>query len=113
MFHIGKAEKIILPRGKGVISADATVQAMVKMWDDNLLLLEVDKKIAGQLREDDFVIADYTPIAPDSPHRRMIITKIVRGDLARAIWKGFQKELEKRKTKTEPAPVMTPMPYIR
>jgi len=115
MFHIGRVEKIVLPKGKGVVSADATVQAMVKMWDDNLLLLEVDQKIARDIREEDFVIADYRPMSADSPNRKMIVTKIVRGELGKAIWKGFAKEFDKRKAKTESGQgaVPMPMPYIR
>lgn len=116
MFHIGKIMKVVLPKGKGIISADSTAQAMVKMWDDNLLLLEVDKKIASQLKEKDYVIADYTPVAMNSPHRRMIITRIVRGDLGRQIWDEFGKEFEKRKNKSDqPGPhiAQVPMPYIR
>ena len=113
MFHIGKVERIVLPKSKGVISADKTIQAMVKMWDDNLLLLEVDRKIAGQVKEDDFVIADYTPVAPNSPHRKMIITKIVRGALGKDIWKEFEKEHAKRKQKSESVSAQPQMPYIR
>ncbi len=115
MFHIGKVMKMVLPKGKGVISADGSIQAMVKMWDDNLLLLEVDKKIARDVREKDYIIADYTPIAPNSPHRRMIITKIVRGDLGKQIWDEFSREFAKRKNRAESVPQLAamPMPYIR
>ena len=115
MFHIGKVEKVVLPKGKGVISADSTVQAMIKMWDDNLLLLEVDAKIAKDLKEEDFVIADYRPVSADSPHRKMIITKIVRGELGRSVWKGFEKEFDKRKRSDSSGPhaAQVPMPYIR
>jgi hypothetical protein len=116
MFHIGRVEKVVLPKGKGVISADNSVQAVIKMWDDNLLLLEVDKKIASSVREKDYVIADYTPVAPDSPHRKMIVTKIVRGELGKEIWGAFEKEFEKRKNKADtsgPHMAQMPMPYIR
>lgn len=113
MFHIGKAEKIILSKSKGVISSDNTVQAMVRMWDDNLLLLEVDGKIGKELKEGDYIIADYRPITDNSPNRKMKIVKIVRGDLGRSIWKQFEKEHEKRKLKAESSPPQSPMPYIR
>jgi len=113
MFHIGKAEKIVLPKGKGVLSADGTVQVMARMWDDNLLLLEVDGKISKDLKEGDYVIADYRPMSENSPNRKMKITKIVRGELGKAIWKGFEKEHDKRKQKSEPASGQSPMPYIR
>ncbi len=115
MYHIGKIVRIVLPKGKGVISADSSIEAVVRMWDDNLLLLEVDKKIANQVREKDFVIADYTPVAPNSPHRRMLVTKILRGDLGKQIWDEFTREYEKRKSRPESAPQLQPMPmpYIR
>ncbi len=115
MFHIGKVMKIVLPKGKGIISADKSVQAMVKMWDENLLLLEVDRRIAKDIREKDYIIADYSPLAPNSPQRRMVVTKIVRGELGKQIWDEFGKEYSKRKSKAESAPQLAPMPmpYIR
>jgi len=113
MFHIGKVEKIILSKSKGVISSDNTVQAMTRMWDDNLLLLEVDGKIGKEIKDGDYAIADYRPISDNSPNRKMRITKILRGDLGRTIWKEFEKEHDKRKMKTESASAQPPMPYIR
>jgi len=113
MFHIGKVEKIVLSKSKGVISADNTVQAMTRMWDNNLLLLEVDGKIGKEIKDGDYVIADYRPISDNSPNRKMRITKIVRGDLGKTIWKEFEKEHDKRKFKTESASAQPPMPYIR
>lgn len=115
MFHIGKVKQVVNPKKKGVISADTIVQAMVHMWDENLLLLEVDKKIAKQIKEGDYAIADYSPVAPDSPHRKMLITKILRGELGKKIYKEFEKEFDRRKLKAEsvPAQAPPPMPYIR
>jgi hypothetical protein len=116
MFHIGKVKKMILPKKKDVISADTSVQAMVRMWDDNLLLLEVDSKIAEKIKDNDHVIADYRPVANDSPHRKMLIIKIIKGELGKKIFKEFREEFEKRKQKAQAASheqSESPMPYIR
>lgn len=115
MFHIGKTRKIIIPKNKDVLSADKSVQAMVMMWDKNLLLLEVDSRLALKIKENDYVVADYRPIAPNSPHRRMKIVKILRGELGKSIFREFTNEYESRKSKTEPAntPVQPAVQYIR
>ena len=51
MYHIGIVQHVILPDRKGVISADASVQAVVRMWDNNLLILLVDKRIGKKIRK--------------------------------------------------------------
>lgn len=117
MFHIGKVRKVVRPKKKDVVSADSSVQAVVRMWDQNLLMLQVHKKIEGKIKENDFIIADYTPVAPNSPHRKMMITKIVKGDLGKKIYKEFTDEYERRKSKADAAVSAheehAAMPYIR
>ena len=116
MFHIGKVKKIIGAKNKDVISTDTSVQAMVKMWDNNLLILEVDSKLAVKLKDNDFVIADYRPVANNSPHRRMKIIKILRGELGKKVFNEFVGEYEAKKTKADsatPHQQEQPMPYIR
>jgi hypothetical protein len=117
MFHVGKVKKIIVPKNKNVISSDNSVEAMVMMWDKNLLILEVDPKLSSKIKDNDFIIADYRPIAADSPHRKMKIIKILRGDLGKKIFKEFADEYEAKKSKAESAAAQAaqpaPMPYIR
>jgi hypothetical protein len=116
MFHVGKVKRIIAPKSKNVISSDTTIQVSVKMWDENLLILEVDKKIAGKIKDGDYVIADYRPISSESPYRKMIICKILRGEIGKKMFKEFNDEFQNKKKKKEDASAQVqtpPMPYIR
>ena len=117
MFHVGKVKRVISPKNKNVISADISIQASVKMWDENTLILEVDKKIAGKLKDGDFIVADYRPISGESPYRKMAICKILRGEIGKKLFKEFNEEFQNKKKKKEEASVQvqtpSPMPYIR
>ncbi len=98
MYHIGMIEHIISPKHKGVVSADDTVQALVKMWDGNLLILPVHRKISSKVKVGQYVLNDYTPMSPTSRYRNLFVIKILPEKEGRQIWKKFQDELERRKT---------------
>lgn len=99
MYHIGKVAEVISPlKDKKIKSADNIVQAVVKMWDENLLILEVKKKIAKNLLPGDYVIADYNPVGPASPYRKMVITKIIPREQGKKIWAEFQRELARKRS---------------
>src|SRR5271157_4118803 len=90
-------QHVVSPDRAGVVSSDESVQAVIKMWDDNLLILGVDKKLSKKLKRGDFVIADYTPMAAESPNRKMLIIKILPESDGNKIWGEFQDELEKKR----------------
>jgi hypothetical protein len=97
VYHIGVIEHVISPKGKGVVSSDDTMQAVVKMWDNNLLILLVDKKISRKVKKGDYVLSDYTPMSPESRHRKLYVTKVLPKKEGARIWKEFQGEAERRK----------------
>ncbi len=98
MYHIGKVIEVISQiKDKKVKSADRKIQAVVNMWDENMLILEVDKKIASAIVVGDYVLADYSPISSSSPYRKMIITKILPKEKGKRIFEEFQKMFSKRK----------------
>ena len=107
IYHIGRVIDVISGKGK---SADNTVQAIVRMWDGNLLILKVANKIAGKIKKDNFVIIDYSPISDKSPYRKMTIVKILSNDKGEAIWDEFKREFSRRKEHKIPK---KQMPYIR
>ena len=119
MYHIGIIEYIVSPKNKGVISADDSVQALVRMWDSNLLILPVHKKIATKAKKGQYVLNDYTPMSPTSRYRNLFVIKILPEKEGKQIWKRFQEEFERRKTivkqmqnQTGGGP-MQPLRYIR
>ena len=104
MYHIGTVQHIISPIGKGIISSDASVQVVVRMWDENLLIIGVDKKISKSIKKGDYVLADYTPMSPNSNHRKLLITKILPIEEGSKIWAEFQDEIERRKLRPQQPP---------
>ncbi len=111
LYHVGLVEQVISPERS--VSADLTFQAVVKMWDDNLLMLGVDKKIGKRLKKGDYVVADYTPITSSSPHRKLLITKILSQDQGNMVWAEFRNEFERKRAGVAAAQDHNQMRYIR
>ena len=98
MYHPGKVIAVLSPKDKGVLSADIDVQATMRMWDDNVLTMIVDRKIAGRIREGDLVLADYRPAPGMSvPVPRNVVVKILRGKSAERMWREYREVHEKKK----------------
>ena len=114
MYHIGIVEDIISPESKGVVSADDAVQAVVKMWDNNLLILPVHKKLTKKIKKGQYVLNDYTPMSPTSRYRNLFVVKILPDKEGGKIWERFQGELERRKSMLQKMqPATPPVRYIR
>jgi hypothetical protein len=101
MYHIGMIQSLIFPEKNGVISADSTIQGVVSMWDGNILIISLEKKIARHARKGQYVLIDYTPLSPESRHRRMTIVKIIPESEGSRIWADFQDVFEKRRVMME------------
>jgi hypothetical protein len=96
-YHPGKVLKIFSPKDKSIVAADTSTQALVEMWDENVLTVKVDLKVAPKLKTDDYVLIDYNPVSASSAVPKVIITKIIRGELAKSMWKKYKNFLEKKK----------------
>jgi len=103
----------VISPGKGIVGSDASVQAVVKMWDANLLILGVDRKLAKIVKKGDYVLADYTPLSDNSPNRKLLLIKILPVDAGSRIWAEFQDEYDRRRAKPQPQPPQQPLRYIR
>lgn len=114
MYHIGVIESIISPATKGVISADDAVQAVVKMWDGNLLILPVHKKLSRKIKKGQYVLNDYTPMSPTSKYRNLFVVKILPNNEGKRIWELFEREFNRRKALVQKLqPTAPPVRYIR
>ncbi len=113
MYHIGIVLYLISPDKNGVVSADDTVQTVVRMWDQNLLILLVDKKIAKKVKKGDYVLGDYTPISETSNHRKLLISKILSKHEGKEIWEEFEAEYHKQRRMAEEQKMSTQVKYIR
>jgi len=98
VYHPGKVIAVLSPKDKGVLSADASVQATMKMWDDNVLTMLVAPKLAGRIRAGDVVLCDYRPEKGLSvPVPRNVIVKILKGKSAEKMWEEYREVHEKKK----------------
>jgi hypothetical protein len=113
LYHIGLIQYVISPKSKGMMSADLSVQAVVRMWDENLLILGVDKRLSLKVKKGDYILADYTPLSPESGHRKLSVIKIIPTDEGRAIWEEFQSEFERRKGMVQQQPAPGQVRYVR
>jgi len=104
MYHPGKVIKIYSPKNADIVSADKETQAMITMWDENLTIVLVDKKLAEELKIDDVVLIDYRPLSETLPVPKLIITKILRGDAASETWNKYKEKF--RLIKGKPLPLM-------
>lgn len=90
MFHPGKVVEVLVG-GKQVLSSDSSVQAVIRMWDDNLVTLNVESKIAPKLKKEDVVLVDYTPMEK-IPAPKMKVCKILYGKTASEVWDAYKKK---------------------
>ncbi|MEM4633617.1 MAG: hypothetical protein QW275_00495 [Candidatus Anstonellaceae archaeon] len=96
MYHPGKVVAVLSP--KDSISSDKSVQATLKMWDDNVITMLVDSKIAPSIREGDMVLCDYRPEKGLSvPVPRHVVIKILKGKSAEKMWHEYKEVHDKRK----------------
>ena len=98
MYHPGKVIAVISPKEKGVASSDTSVQATMRMWDENVLTMLVAPKIAPRVREGDIVLADYRPEQGMTvPVPRHTVVKILYGKTADKVWREYREVHDKRK----------------
>ena len=98
MYHPGKVIAVLSPSDKGVTSADASVQATIRMWDENVLTMLVEPKIAAKIREGDMVLCDYRPQEGLSvPVPRNVVVKILKGKAADKMWHEYREVFDKKK----------------
>lgn len=108
MFHPGKIIAV-LNGGKEEIAADSTVQAIVMMWDENMITLEVCTRLKSAIKEGDVVLVDYRPTDKMTvPVPRQTITKILRGKKAKFVWDQYTEYHEKRKRSANRLPTAPP-----
>ena len=111
MYHPGKIVEVLRPSDKDVVSSDASVQATVKMWDENVLTLMVAPKIAGKVKAGNTVLVDYRPSPEHRPPTPMhVIVKILAGKKAETVWSTYREMYDRQKRQA--APVAPAQSYI-
>ena len=112
MYHPGKVVAVLSPSDKGIMSADASVQATLRMWDENVLTMLVSPKLASKVKEGDIVLCDYRPEEKMSvPVPRNVVVKILRGKQAEKMWAEYR-EVHEKKSRRESKEKQSQQSYI-
>lgn len=100
MYHPGKVIAIFSPSDSNIISDDSSVQVTMRMWDENVITMQVSPKISKKIKEGDIVLCDYRPMKGLSvPVPRNVVIKILRGKQAEKMWQEYREVFEKRSKK--------------
>ncbi|MDE1797909.1 MAG: hypothetical protein KGH63_00700 [Candidatus Micrarchaeota archaeon] len=104
MYHPGKIVEVLRPSDKEVQSADSSVQATLRMWDENIITLIVAPKLAAKVKAGQMVLVDYRP-SPEHrpPTPAHIIVKILSGKKAEAVWSTYREMYDRQKRQSAPA----------
>ena len=95
-YHVGRILEIFSSSDKSIKSADASTQALVETWDENIITYAVDPKIANELKVGDIVLIDYNPTSQQPFRPKMIIVKILGGEKGKKTWEAYKEYFKKR-----------------
>lgn len=109
MYHPGKVIEIFSSKDKNIKSADTSTQALLEMWDENMITLLVEPPIGKDIKKGDIVLVDYRPM-PTSPAPRLTVTKILRGNAAKETWNVYKDHFRKQKVKPVIQKISAAMP---
>jgi hypothetical protein len=113
MYHPGKVVEILRKTDKEVISADDSVQAVLEMWDENILTLIVNSKIESKLKNAQIVLVDYRPDEKHTPPvPKHEIVKIIGAKKGENVWNTYKEMYEKRNRKANAVHKQPAQSYI-
>ncbi len=97
MYHVGKVVEIFHSDDKNIVSFENNTQALLDMWDENLITLGIDPHISKQVKKNDILLVDYNQTRTGP---KMVAVKVLRGDIAKKTWDRYKQHFEKlRNTK--------------
>jgi len=106
VFHLAKVKKVFSSN-----PAVSGIQATCLMWDENLLTLEANPKIAKQLKEGSYVLVDYRPVEGLSVfHPRQKIVRVLDSKEGSGLWSIYRDEFDRLKRANKPAAAQQQQP---
>ena len=99
MYHPGRVLEVFSTKDKNIDATDGTTQAMLEMWDDNLITVLVETQLSAKVKKDDIVLVDYRPMQ-SQPVPKMTVIKILKGPVAKRTWSTYKDHHSKRKVVT-------------
>ena len=113
MYHPGRVLEIFSAKDKSIEAVDTSTQAMLEMWDDNLITVLVEPQLSSKIKKEDIVLVDYRPMS-DKPIPKMTVVKVLRGTSGKQTWKTYKNHHKKRNIPQTPVG-MSPevrQPYV-
>ncbi len=96
MYHPGRVLEVFSTKDKNIDGVDTSTQAMLEMWDENLITVLVETQLSGKVKKDDIVLVDYRPMQ-SQPVPRMTVIKILKGPAAKRTWNVYKDHHSKRR----------------
>lgn len=98
MYHIAKILEVMSPEEKGAKFSESTTRVLLEMWDENILLFSVAPKISKEVRANDIVLVDYSPIAVGgAPVPRHEVAAILSESKGKKMWAKMKDYLSKKR----------------
>ncbi|HQT44520.1 MAG TPA: hypothetical protein PLO51_00940 [Candidatus Micrarchaeota archaeon] len=108
MFHLARVKKVFSGN-----AAASGIQATCVMWDENLLTLEANPKIAKQIKEGAYVLVDYRPVTGLSVfHPRQTIMRVLDSKDGASLWSMYREEFDRLKRANKPASAPAQAQYM-
>ena len=105
MYHLGRVIELFSGDDKSIVAFDGSAQAMLDMWDENLITVGIDTHLAKSIKKEDIVLVDYSATQTGP---RMVVIKVLRGELAKRSWKQYKEHFDKMRSKGQ-VPVKSPV----
>ena len=109
MYHVGRVIEVFSSEDKNIVTFDSNAQAMLDMWDENLITVGIDFHLSKSIKKDDIVLVDYTATQTGP---RMVIVKLLRGEVGKRAWKQYKDHFERMRTKGPAAKAVTKQSYV-
>lgn len=103
MYHPGKVMEVLRPTDKEVSASDDSVQAILNMWDENILTMRVSPKLSDKIKKGQTVLVDYRPTKEfEAPVPAHTIIKIIGSKKAQSVWDAYEEMKERMKNRKNP-----------
>lgn len=113
MFHPGKVLEVLNPDSRFIKASDCSVQAIVKMWDENILTLNVAGGLENHIKKGSIVIIDYSPVSNHIAVPKYVIVKVIDEKFGKKIMEHYKKFYEQKKKNKENTEKFSRNPFAR
>jgi hypothetical protein len=93
-YHVGKIDQLFTKRDS-LGASDVSVQALLEMWDEGIMVVDVHPSLAEKAATGQFVLVEYDVQGPQIVQNT--VTKLLDSKIGDSAWKRMKQFHEKRK----------------